>query len=113
MRKVTAMAGAVLMGIALMIGAACAAPPAPTPVPGVVIPFPAEGRQYRMSEVCLHLQDQGYEVMGTVDHRFAPEDLDELLDNVPALARKPLENYLADGLTVTIEVRSLCEALNK
>ena len=66
-----------------------------------------------MSEVCLHLQDRGYEVKGTIDHRFGPEDFDELLDNVPALARKPLENYLGDGVTVTVEVRSLCEALNK
>ena len=113
MRGVIAMGGAVLMGVALMIGAACAAPPAPTPVPGVVIPFPEEGRQYRMSEVCLHLQGRGYEVMGTIDHRFAPEDFDELLDNVPALSRKPLKNYFEDGVTVTIEIRSLCETLNK
>lgn len=101
---------------ALAMTVACAAPPAPTPTPvqGVVIPYPeeTEGKQYRMSEVCQHLQDQGYNVKGTMTHQFEPEDFKELLEKIPALARKPVENYIRDGVIVQIEINSLCKTLN-
>lgn len=96
--------------VTLLLSIACAGAPAPT---GVVIPFPEEGQQYRMSEVCEHLQAQGYEVKGTINHDFDAESFVEMLEKVPALARKPLENYLSEGLTVQIEIQSLCGALNK
>ena len=103
--------------VALLLSIACAAPPAPPPTAepptGVVIPFPEEGQQYRMSEVCEHLQAEGYEVKGTITHDFDAESFEELLEKVPALARKPLENYLSEGLTVQIEIQSLCGALNE
>lgn len=85
----------------------------PPPVNGVVIPFPADGNQYRMSEVCQALQEQGYEVKGTLHHRFGPDSFEALLDALPSLARGPVENYLRDGLAVEVEVRSLCGALNR
>ena len=103
--------------LALLLSIACTAPPTPTPTPqpptGVVLPFPEEGQQYRMSEVCEQIQAQGYEVKGTLTHDFNAESFEDILEKVPALARKPLENYLSDGLTVQVEIKSLCEALNE
>ena len=107
-----------LLALGVFALAACtsqdAAPPQATPTPaGVVLPFPEQGKQYRMSEVCAHLQGQGYEVQGTLDYLVDAEDLSPLLESLPALARRPVENYLSDGILLTIEIRSLCEALNK
>lgn len=110
MRKARLFIAGLATSAAIAAVAACAQN---TPPDGVVIPFPEEGRQYRMSEVCQHLQGQGYEVKGTLTHEFGPEAFEDLLENIPSLARKPLENYLDDGIRVEVEIRSLCEALNE
>ena len=113
--KAHTIAAALLIILAAALSAACAAPAAPTPTPvqGVVLPFPEEEKQYRMSEVCQHLEDQGYDVKGTITHQFGPEDFEELLERIPALARTPVENYLSEGLMVEVEIQGLCGALNR
>ena len=103
-----------LIVVGSVVALACASS-APTPAPpdGVLLPYPEEGRQYRMSEVCQHLEEQGYNVKGTVHHKVYADDLSGLLELIPALVRGPIENYLEDGVGIEIEVRSLCQALNK
>ena len=98
-------------GIASLIVSACAEPE-PAPVDGVVLPYPASGQQYGISELCQHLQGDGYDVKGTLSHTFQPSDFADLLEQLPALVRGPVESYLADGLTVEVEVQSLCRATN-
>ena len=87
--------------------------PTPTPISGVLLPYPEEGEQYRMSEVCQHLEEQGYNVKGTVHHKVYADDLSGLIALVPTIVREPFENYLANGVGIEIEVRSLCQALNE
>ena len=111
---------ALLVSGLLALTLACFSPdPEPIVIPplfiepqGVVIPYPEEGNQYRMSEVCGSLQEQGYDVMGTLTHTFGEDDFDSVLENIPSLARKPVENYLRDGLSIEVELGSLCQALN-
>ena len=106
---------AVMALCAIFVAATACSQPVltPTPVSGVVVPFPEEGNQYRMSEVCEHLQAKGYEVKGTLTHEFGAESFEDLLEAIPSLARGPVENYLGEGLRVEVEIRSLCEALNE
>ena len=101
------------LALATVLAVAACASAEPAPVNGIVIPFPEEGNQYRMSEVCAHIEAAGYNVKGTLHHTFGPEAFDDVLDGIPALARRPLENYLKDGLAVSVEVQSLCQALNQ
>ena len=55
---------------------------------GVLIPFPEKGNEYRMSELCLHLQTQGYDVRGTIDHTIDGESIAGLLTDVPGTGSK-------------------------
>ena len=99
--------------LALACGSSTPAPtPTPAPPDGVLLPYPEEGKQYRMSEVCQHLEEQGYNVKGTVQYKVYADNLSGLLELIPALVREPIENYLEDGVGIEIEVRSLCKALN-
>jgi len=103
----------------VLFGGACSEPEpeiivvTPTPVPGVLLPLPEDGSQYRMSEVCRHIEAGGYDVKGTFTYAFEPDDFSGLLENLPALARTPVENYLSDGLRIEVEARDLCSALNR
>ena len=85
----------------------------PTPVPGVLLPLPEDGSQYRMSEVCRAIEGDGYDVRATLHHTFDADDFSGLLDNLPSLARRPVENHIGDGISIEIEVRDLCGALNR
>lgn len=97
-----------LAGILALGTSACASEP-----DGVLLPYPQEGQQYRMSELCSHLEEGGYNVRGTLTHTIEAEDLGGLLDNLPSLARGTVENYLGDGITVQLEIRNLCAVLNR
>jgi hypothetical protein len=81
------------------------------PPAGVLLPYPEEGKQYRMTEVCEALTRHGYEVRATLRHTFGADVFEPLLEEVPGLVRKPLENYLSDGLSAEFEIQSLCQAL--
>lgn len=85
----------------------------PEPVNGVLLPYPEEGTQYRMSEICQHLQARSYDVRGTIHHQVDADDLSGLLELIPSLVRQPVENYIGDGIGIEIEIRSLCNALNE
>ena len=78
----------------------------------MVLPFPEQGQQYLLSEVCASLQGQGYDVRGTLDYTVTAEDMSGLVERLPALARAPVEGYLDEGVRLRLEIRSLCEALN-
>ncbi len=97
---------------AMLVVAACVSVE-PAQVNGIVLPYPEQGNQYRMSEVCAHIEAEGYNVKGTLHHTFGPDAFADALDDIPTLARRPLENYLENGLAVSIEVQSLCQALNR
>ena len=106
-----------ILAITIAIGAlfvilACGAA-TPQPPEGVLLPYPEEGKQYRMSEVCSHLESQGYSVKGTVHHTVDADDLSGLLERIPSLARRPVENYIGDGIGIELEVLGLCKALNR
>ena len=101
-----------LMALVVIAMAACSGESAPPTPSGVGLPFPEQGQQYRLSEVCESLQGQGYDVRGTLDYTVTAEDLSGLLERLPALARAPVEGYLDDGVRVRLEIRSLCNALN-
>ena len=75
---------------------------------GIVVPHPADGSQYRISELCVHIRDNGYDVRGTIQHTFRAEEFAALLEQLPSLVRGPVENYLSNGLVVEVEVGSLC-----
>lgn len=109
MKSVTATSIAVALLGLLAALAACTAEPAPA---GVVLPLPESGKQYRMSEVCAHLQAEGYDVRATLDYTVEAEDLGGLLEALPGLVRGPVESYIADGLLLTLEIRDLCAILN-
>ena len=100
------------IGLLALFAVACGSAE-PEPVDGIVLPYPADGSQYRMSEVCQHIRDNGYDVRGTIQHTFSADDFDDLLEQIPRLARAPIENYLSNGLVVEVEVRSLCGVLNR
>ena len=109
-----------VVGIAVLVTLALACEPeteyvivTPTPVPGVLLPLPEDGSQYRMSEVCRAIEDADYDVRGTLHHTFDADDFSGLLENLPSLARRPVENYIGDGVRIEIEVRDLCGALNR
>ena len=110
MRRTLATLAVTAIGTGAIALAACTSRAAPT---GVTIPFPEEGSQYRLSELCQHLQTQNYDVRGTLTHTLDAEDLGGVLDNLPALARRPVENYLQDGVRVEFEITGLCHTLNR
>ena len=83
------------------------------PPEGVLLPYPEQGQQYRMSELCEHLQSDGYDVRGTIHHTVYADDLAILLDNLPSLARTPVENYLDRGIAIELEIGGLCHTLNR
>ena len=95
-----------LMGL-LVLFVGCA-----TESEGVVLPYPEEGNQYRMSEVCQYLQNEGYDVRGVVNYTVYPDDLEDLLDTIPPLVRTPIETYLNNGVTIEFEANGLCNTLN-
>ena len=80
---------------------------------GVAIPLPEDGSSYRMSEICQHIEAEGYDVRATLDYNLLPSDVAEVLDNIPAMVRGPVENYFAQGVRLSIEVDDLCNALNR
>ena len=105
--------GAILLAGIAALSIACAAPEPATTPQGVVLPYPAQGDQYRMSELCGHLESQGYDVRGTLHHTITLDDVGGVVDNLPSLARRRIENYFEDGVRVSMEIRSLCGALNR
>ena len=100
-----------LAGLVLLF-VGCSASDAPPP-DGVLLPYPEQGQQYRMSEICQHLQNDGYDVRGTITHVVYADDLSALLDNLPSLVRTPVENYLDNGVSLEFEITGLCNTLNK
>ena len=98
--------------MAAVLVACSSAASTPQTVNGIVLPYPDDGRQYRMSEVCQHVLAEGYDVRGTLHHTIEPDDLEGLLDLILALVRSQVESYLGDAVMVELEIRSLCEALN-
>ena len=79
-----------LAGILALGTSACAS----EPDGGVLLPYPQDGQQYRMRALCAHLEEDGYNVRGTLTHTIGIDDLGGLLDNMPSLARGTVENYL-------------------
>ena len=94
----------------LSLTIACQAAEAEPP-DGVLLPYPGDGNQYTMTELCGHLADSGYNVKGAVDYRVGPDAFADLLDNLPALARGPVEGYIGDGIAISLEIGGLCNAL--
>ena len=95
-----------LMGL-LVLFVGCATEPE-----GVVLPYPEEGNQYRMSEVCQYLQNEGYDVHGVVNYTVYSDDIEDLLNIIPPLVRGPIETFLNNGVTIEFEANSLCNPPN-
>ena len=96
---------------ALPITATAACQSQPTPAGSVLLPPPQDGSQYRMTELCQHVRNSGYDVKGTLHHTFGPADFTGLLDAIPSPVRAPVENYLGNGLRVQAEIKGLCNTL--
>ena len=94
-------------------GPRAAQPPTATPVDGIVLPYPEDGNQYRISEICKYLEAESHDIRGTIHHTVDADDLSGVLDKVPSLARKPVENYIGDGVLVTFEINGLCRTFNR
>ena len=96
-----------LAGILALGASACASEP-----DGVLLPYPEDGQQYRVSELCAHLEEGGYNVRGTLNHTVYADDLGELLDLIPSFLKGPVEDYLEGGVTIQLEIMDLCAAFN-
>ena len=101
----------VLAGIIGLMAIGCG----PAPGKGVVLPPPQDKYQYQysISELCHHLQAEGYDIKGTLRQTMDDKDLSGVVARIPALARRPVIDYLRDGIEVTFEIRMLCKTVNR
>ena len=79
---------------------------------GVLLDYPAQGNQYRITELCGELKDAGYDVSGAYTHLISKDDLSSLIEDLPSLARKPVEAIIGNGIQVKLDVRDLCYIVN-
>ena len=102
----TSLSMMLLAALTLIAVAACSSEP-----DGVVRPYPAQGNQYTLSELCQHLQNQGYDAKGTLDFTVTSGHLGPVLDPMPAAVKVVAQAFLSSGLPVQVEVQSLCASL--
>ena len=94
-----------LTAIVLVTATACT--PA-LPDDAWIIDGPANGEQYRITEICDLLQAEGYDIGGSLGYTVTADDLGFLLDDLPGLVRGATEVAIGDGVRLTLQLDGLC-----
>ncbi len=96
----------VFLLLALVVGAVAVTGCGSEPE-GVVIPEPSSGNEYSITELCGHLNAEGYDVGGSVGYTLTADELG-FLDDLPGLVRGAAEVAIGDGLRVELNLQGLC-----
>lgn len=92
----------ILMVVAMAVGCTQAAPEG-----SWFMPPPEDGAQYRITEMCDLILDEGYDISGSIGYTVTADDLG-ILDDLPALVRGPAEAAIGDGIQMTLRINGLC-----
>lgn len=91
-----------LMVVAMAVGCTQAAPEG-----SWFMPPPEDGAQYRITEMCDLIVDEGYDISGSIGYTVTADELG-ILDDLPVLVRAPAEAAIGDGIQLNLQLNGLC-----